>query len=103
MKDNTIAATALVGFAIWETANAYGQFAPSLASMRDSRGDDTSCRQQLLDCDCLVGGTALLAGLFAAYLSRSWIPLAVVFIAFLWISGYHHLVLKGPTPNDLTG
>lgn len=101
MKENTVVSVALVGFALWETANAYGQFAPSLSDMREAKGFDVCSRQQLLDCDVMVGGIAFMAGGLASWLSRSWLPLLVTIAGFLWISGYHHLVLRGPTTDEL--
>jgi hypothetical protein len=100
MDEKALGAAAIVGMAIWEIAKTYNNNAPSLSSLRNAPFD-TASRQQLLDADMMVGGLAFLAGVTGSWLAKSWIPLLVVVAAFAWMCCYHHMVLKGPTCNDL--
>jgi hypothetical protein len=96
-------AVALTGFAVWELFGTYTTLAPSMETLRETHKDDTSARQKLRDADMCVGGIALLAGSAASYLSRSWVPLALVTGALAWVSCYHHVALEGPTPRQIDG
>lgn len=94
-------AVALTGFAVWQLMSAYTDMAPSLGDLRSLDGTSTEPRQQLLDADMCVGGLALAAGLSATWLSKSWVPLALVLGTFAWVSYYHHAALRGPTPQQI--
>lgn len=96
-------AAAITGFAVWELQTAYRGVAPSLAELRDSSADATLWRQRLMDADFYTGGLALLAGLTAGWLSKSWIPVVVLGLAMVWISYFHHAVLCGITPLEIDG
>lgn len=96
-------AVALTGFAVWQLFSTYTTMAPSLSELRDTLGDSTAARQKLADADWCVGGIALLAGGTASYLSRSWLPLALITGALAWVSWYHHSALGGPTPDQIDG
>lgn len=85
----------LVGFAVWQLHNAYTDMAPDLHALREANGDDVKPRQQLLDTDVCVGGIALLAGVAASWLMRSPVPILLMGLAFVLVSGYHHAVLNG--------
>lgn len=95
------AAAALTGLAVWELARTYHQTAPDLGSLRKAQRDDVEHRQRLLDADLTVGGLALLVGVTAAWISKSWVPLVVVALAFIWISGLSHLVQGSLTPDEI--
>jgi hypothetical protein len=94
-------AVALTGFAVWQLVATYTHMAPTLGDLRTNHADDTEHRQRLLDADMCVGGTSLLAGIAATWISRSWVPIALVLGAFAWVSFYHHAALSGPTPEQL--
>lgn len=96
-------AAAITGFAVWELQRAYCEVAPSLSELRDSSKDATVWRQRLMDADFYTGGLALLAGVTASWLSKSWIPVAVLGLAMVWISYFHHAVLDGMTPLEIDG
>ena len=100
MDDKSLAAAALTAVVVWEVVRCYTSNAPSLSDLRDSAYEVQS-RQKLLDADMMVGGVALMAGVAASWLSRSWIPFVLVAGVFAYTSGYHHLVLKGSTPDSL--
>lgn len=94
-------AVALTGFAVWELFDTYTTLAPTMSELRETSCHDTSARQRLMDADVCVGGIAVLAGSAAAWLSRSWVPLALVTAALAWVSWYHHAALAGPTPRQI--
>lgn len=96
-------AVALTGFAVWQLVSTYTDMAPSIGDLRGSLHHDTDARQRLMDADMCVGGIALLAGIAATWLSKSWVPLALVVGAFAWVSWYHHAALSGPTPKEIEG
>lgn len=85
----------LVGFAVWQLHEAYTDMAPDLHALRECDPFDLRPRQQLMDTDVCVGGIALLAGGAASWLMRSPLPLALMALAFVLVSGYHHAVLNG--------
>lgn len=93
----------VAGFALWEMHERYATVAPDLTTLRSADGSSTQHKQALLDADCMVGGLALLAGVTASWLSKSWIPFTVVFLGFAWTSWYYHGVQSGPTPTQLGG
>lgn len=100
MEGNAVAAAAITGLAVWELCRCYTTTAPPLGELRDS-SYRTEHRQKLLDSDMMVGGLAIIAGIAASWLAKSWVPFALTIAAFLWTSCYHHLVLKGATPDAL--
>lgn len=97
-----VAAAGLVGVALWQLAEAYRGTAPSLGELRRADRDCVDHRQRLLDADMLCGGLALLAGGAASWLTRSWIPFAIVGVGFAWVSGWHHLVMGSLTPDQIS-
>ena len=97
---NVLGAAALTSFGVWQIYDAYTKTAPKLTDLRES-GNETTERQQLLDTDMMVGGVAVLAGATASWLSKNVMPLLIILVSFVWLSWYHHLVLKGPTPDVL--
>lgn len=101
---DSIAATAaagIVGVALWELHAAYAKTAPSMTELRRTEGAGVDGRQRLRDADLMCGGLAVLAGAAASWLTRSWVPIALVAAGFLWVSGWHHWVLAGFTPEQL--
>lgn len=96
-----VAAAGLVGVALWQLAEAYRDTAPPLGDLRRADRDCVDHRQRLLDADLMVGGLALLAGSAASWLMRSWIPLVIVALGFVWVSGWHHLVMGSVTPDQI--
>lgn len=94
-------AVGIAGLAVWSLYSNYTNTAPSLADLRTALPDETALRQQLLDCDVLVGSTALLAGGAVGYMTRSMVPVILVALAFAVVSYYHHAALRGPTPDAI--
>lgn len=88
-----VGAAAIVGFAVWELAQTYCGMVPSMGELRDAKPG--SMGQKLLDTDMCVGGLALIAGGFAAWLSKSIMPLLAVGLAFAWMSYYHRAAHNG--------
>lgn len=93
------AAAGIIGVALWQLHEAYAKTAPSMTELRRADGDCVDRRQRLRDADWLCGGLALIAGAAASWLTKSWVPLALVAAGFAWVSGWHHLVLASPTPE----
>lgn len=94
------AAIAISAFAMYQMSTQYTSIAPKLSELRDSDSDSLSRRQQLLDADLLVGGIAILAGITASVLSRSFVPLVTALIGFGWLSYWHHAVQAAPPVSD---
>lgn len=94
-------AAGLIGVAMWEIVKAYGSAAPSLTDLRRAETDDVDHRQRLLDADIMVGGLALIAGAAASWLMRSWVPVVLSALAFVWVSGWHHAVQACLTPEQI--
>lgn len=88
-----IGAAAIVGFAVWELAQTYCGMVPNMQELRDATPG--SMAQKLLDTDMCVGGLAAIAGGFASWLSKSWVPLVAVGLAFAWMSYYHRAAHNG--------
>ena len=93
-----LALVGLVGFAVWQCRDAYTDMAPDLHELRNASdpAQILTLSQSLLDTDICVGGVALLAGIASSILTKSWIPIALLFGAFAICSGYHHMVLASP-------
>lgn len=96
-----VAAAGLVGVALWQLAEAYRGTAPALGDLRRADRNCVDHRQRLLDADLLVGGLAILAGGAASWLTKSWVPVAIVAVGFAWVSGFHHLVMGSLTPDEI--
>lgn len=89
--DGAIAAS-IVGVAIIETSKTYQSAAPKITDLRNSDPNDISTKQSLLDADVYAGTMAVLVGVAASVLMRSYVPGILTAIAFLVISAVHHLV-----------
>lgn len=90
-----LAATALVGL-VWSFNNAYRDAAPSLKELRDAPANDNDTFQKLIDADITVGIPAVIAGVVASWVMRSWLPIGVVIVACVAVAGYHHSILSDP-------
>jgi len=94
MKEpNQIMALTVMG-GILAVPSAYGSLGPSLQGLRSRDTSDVTGRQQLMDADIIVGGTAALAGTLTSLISHSWYPLVALFGTFLIVSAWHHIVLN---------
>ena len=89
---DVLASTALAGF-IFTVSQAYRETAPTLTELRESAGSDFTL-QRLVDADVTVGIPVLIAGIVASWLMKSWLPLAILGLAFLAMGGYHHSILS---------
>ena len=89
------AAAGLTTFALWQLHTAYTDHAPDFETLRHATPGDPDVRQALLDADLSVGSFALLAGLVASLIARSWLPLAVIVAGFGLLTVEHHLLLRG--------
>ena len=96
-----LGAAAITGFAVWNLHDAYCRVAPQLTELRDADCNGAMYRQRVLDADVYTGGLALLAGATASWLSKSWVPLAVLVAALAWVSYFHRAVLNGVTPSEI--
>lgn len=96
-----VAAAGLVGFALWELTKAYQSTAPTLGELRHAPSSSVDHRQRLLDADLMVGGLALLAGGFASWLMRSGVPIVITGAGYAWVAGWHHVVMRGVTPDQI--
>lgn len=92
-------AVGVVSVGVWSLYTNYTGTAPSLADLRNTHPHDTTKRQQLLDCDMLVGATALLGGIAISVLMKNVVPLLLAVLSFTVLSYYHHAALAGPTPT----
>jgi hypothetical protein len=101
LTPQTLAALGLTGVAVWQVHGAYTSTGPSLHDLRNASMFDTSVRQSLMDCDVLVGILAVASGGLAWYVTRSPVPAIVILSSFLLVSGYHHLVMHGPTVEQI--
>lgn len=91
-----LAATALVGL-IFQSITAYRDACPSLQELRDADSNDPKVLQALIDADITIGIPVLIAGAVAAWVMKSFMPLAVILVAFAATAGYHHSILSDHT------
>jgi hypothetical protein len=97
----TLGAIGLATAAIWKISEQYQNTAPSMHDLRAGDRDSTKLRQALMDTDILTGILVLGAGGLAWSLTGSPVPLAIVAVTYLVVCGYHHMILRGPTPGEI--
>ena len=90
-----LAATALVGL-VWSANDAYREACPTLKELRDAPANDPATLQRLIDADITVGIPAIIAGIVASVVMKSFMPVGIVILACLAIAAYHHSILSDP-------
>jgi hypothetical protein len=96
-----LGAIGLATAAIWKIADQYQNTAPSMKELRSADRNSTEHRQALMDTDVLTGVLVIGAGGLAWALTGSPVPLAIVASTYVVVCGYHHLVLRGPSPSQI--
>lgn len=92
--DDFSSLAAVVGMATLQLHGTYTKTAPSLQELRDASPADTDILNKLNDADYLVGGLVLFIGVAFLILGRTPIPLILLAVGFVLLSGWHHLVRK---------
>ena len=91
------AAAGVITFAVWQLHTAYTNTAPSLSDLRDADPHSGEFLH-LIDADITVGMVAAIAGVSASLLTKSWVPVGIVSLAYGALVWYHHSALNGPAP-----
>ena len=90
-----LGATAITAL-LFESVKVYRSACPDLDDLRVAPANDPATLQRLVDADITIGIPVILAGCIASWIMRSWVPLAVVMLAFGTVAGYHHSILSDP-------
>jgi len=87
----------VLGVGLLGVVQLYENTAPSLAELREHQPGTLVARQALMDADLIIGGTTLIVALASALTMRSLWPMFFFFGGFIFVSGWHHLVLNSPS------
>jgi hypothetical protein len=87
-------ALTVVSISGFQLMNLWNSNAPSLAELRVADPNNKEIRQQLVDAEIMVGGTALLLGGSVSLMTHDNTALVIMATLFGSVAIWHHLVLR---------